>query len=149
MVKNPANAADMCSIPGPGRSHVPQRNYGCEPQPWSLCSTAWGPQLLSPCSATTEAWGPWGPRSITREADATRRPGTTTRECALLTATRAHLCSSKDPAQPPPKKRACERTAEAHAVLCLPVQWPEQWALQASLQGNCGVGSELACPPVE
>ena len=65
-----------------------------------------------------------------------------------LTATRAHLCSSKDLVWPPPKKRACERTAEAHAVLCVPVQWPEQWALQASLQGNCGVGSELACPPV-
>ena len=42
-----------------------------------------------------------------------------TKPTSQLETTRAHLCSSKDPARPPPKKRACERTAEAHAVLCL------------------------------
>ena len=50
---------------------------------------------------------------------------------------------------PPPKKRACERTAEAHTVLCLPVQWPEQWALQASLQGDLRSRQWTRCPPVD
>ena len=44
MVKNtPANAGDMGSIPGPGRSHMPQSNWACVPQ------------LLSPHAATAEA----------------------------------------------------------------------------------------------
>ena len=33
VVKNlPANAGNMGSSPGPGRSHMPQNNYACEPQ---------------------------------------------------------------------------------------------------------------------
>ena len=44
VVKNPpANAGDMGSSPGPGRSHMPQSNW------------ARAPQLLSPHATTTEA----------------------------------------------------------------------------------------------
>ena len=39
VVKNPpADAGDMGSISGPGRSHMPQRNEVCAPQLLSLCS---------------------------------------------------------------------------------------------------------------
>ena len=39
----PTNAGDMGSCPGLGRSHMPRRNWACEPQllslrDWSLCS---------------------------------------------------------------------------------------------------------------
>ena len=44
----PANAGDTGSSPGLGRSHMPQSNWGCEPQLLSLCSGAREPQLLSP-----------------------------------------------------------------------------------------------------
>ena len=41
VVKNPpANAGDMGSIPGPGRSHMPQSNKTCAPQLQSLRSRA-------------------------------------------------------------------------------------------------------------
>ena len=47
VVKNlPANAGDTGSIPGLGRSHMPQSNEACVPQ------------LLSPYSTTTEAHPP-------------------------------------------------------------------------------------------
>ena len=47
VVKNPpANAGDMDSSPGPGRSHMPRSNQ------------AHAPQLLSPCATTTEAHMP-------------------------------------------------------------------------------------------
>ena len=47
MVKNPpANAGDMGSIPGPGRSHIPRSNL------------AHAPQLLRPHATTTEARAP-------------------------------------------------------------------------------------------
>ena len=47
MVKNPPpNAGDTGSIPGLGRSHMPQSNQ------------ARAPQLLSPCAATTKARAP-------------------------------------------------------------------------------------------
>ena len=36
----PANAGDMGSIPGPGRSHMPQSN-------WSPCTTYWACALES------------------------------------------------------------------------------------------------------
>ena len=49
----PANAGDMGSIPGPGRSHMPQSNKACA-QLLSLCSIAREPQLLSPHATTTE-----------------------------------------------------------------------------------------------
>ena len=49
VVKNPpANAGDTGSIPGPGRSHMPQSNKAHVPQLLSLCSRAREPQLLKP-----------------------------------------------------------------------------------------------------
>ena len=47
VVKNPsANAENIDSIPGPGRSHMPRSTQAQEPQ------------LLSPCAATTKASSP-------------------------------------------------------------------------------------------
>ena len=120
-----------------------------EPVLHSLGATATEPTLCHHWSL-----GALGPTLHNKRSCCNEKADTTTRECAPLTATRANLCSSKDPAQPPPKKRACEGTAEAHPVLCLPTQWPEQWALQASLQGKlwsrqwarlpaCGLGQHL------
>ena len=44
MVKNPpANAGDMGSSPGPGRSHMPQSNEACEPQLLNLRATTTEP----------------------------------------------------------------------------------------------------------
>ena len=45
----PCNAEDIDSIPGWGRSHMPQSNQACEQQ------------LLSPCTTTTEAHTPRAP----------------------------------------------------------------------------------------
>ena len=42
----PANTGDTGLIPGPGRSHVPQRNQAHAPQRMSLCSRARKPQPL-------------------------------------------------------------------------------------------------------
>ena len=48
VVKNlPTNAGDTGSISDPGRSHMLQSNYARAPQLLSLCSRAWGPQLLT------------------------------------------------------------------------------------------------------
>ena len=59
MVKNPpANAGDMGSSPGLGRSHMLQSNEALVLQLLSLCSRAREPQLLSPCVTTTEAGAP-------------------------------------------------------------------------------------------
>ena len=59
MVKNPpANAEDVGSSPGPGRSHMPRRNKACAPQLLSLRSRACEPQLLSPRTIATEARAP-------------------------------------------------------------------------------------------
>ena len=71
MVKNPpANAGDVSSSPGPGRSHMPRSNKAHVPQLLSLRPTArepqllslrlkaHEPQLLSPCATTTEAHVP-------------------------------------------------------------------------------------------
>ena len=59
VVKNlPAKAEDMDSIPGLGRSYMPQSKEARVPQLMSLCSGARGPQLLSPCAAATEACMP-------------------------------------------------------------------------------------------
>ena len=44
----PANAGDMGSSPGPGRSHMLRSNWARAPQLLSLCSRACEPQLLSP-----------------------------------------------------------------------------------------------------
>ena len=49
VVKNPpANAGDMGSSPGPGRSHMPLSNEARAPQLLSLRSRAREPQLLKP-----------------------------------------------------------------------------------------------------
>ena len=45
----PANAGDMGSIPGLGRSHMLRSKSAHEPQVLSLCSRAWELQLLKPC----------------------------------------------------------------------------------------------------
>ena len=59
MVKNPpANAGDMGSSPGPGRSHMPQSSEAHAPQLLSLRSRACEPQLLSLSATTTEARAP-------------------------------------------------------------------------------------------
>ena len=59
VVKNlPANAGDMGSSPGLGRSHMPWSNWACEPQLLSLHSRARKPQLLSLCATDTEACMP-------------------------------------------------------------------------------------------
>ena len=59
VVKNlPANAEDSGSSPGPGRSHMLWSNYARAPQQLSLRSRAHKPQLLSPCTTTTEAHEP-------------------------------------------------------------------------------------------
>ena len=59
MVKNlPANAGDLGSSPGQGRSHMPQSNWTRVPQLLSLRSGACEPQLLSLRATTTEAHAP-------------------------------------------------------------------------------------------
>ena len=59
VVKNPpANAGDMGSSPGPGRSHMPLSNEAHAPQLLSLRSRAREPQLPSPRATTTEAHAP-------------------------------------------------------------------------------------------
>ena len=59
MVKNPpASAGDTGSIPGLGRSHMPQSSKAHAPQLLSLRSRAREPQLLSPRATPTEAHVP-------------------------------------------------------------------------------------------
>ena len=52
----PANAGDMSSSPGLGRSHMPRSNWAHEPQRLSLC-------VWSLCSTTREAAMVRGPRT--------------------------------------------------------------------------------------
>ena len=52
----PANAGDMGSSPGLGRSHMPWSNWACEPQLLSL-------RVWSLCTATREAAIVRGPRT--------------------------------------------------------------------------------------
>ena len=47
----PANAEDTGSIPGPGKSHMPQSNKAHEPQLLTPHSRPHEPQLLSPLEA--------------------------------------------------------------------------------------------------
>ena len=75
----PANVGDTGSSPGPGRSHMPWSNKAHAPQLLSLHSRAREPQLLSPCTTTTEAHVPWSPCSATREATAMRSTCTATK----------------------------------------------------------------------
>ena len=59
VVKNPpANAGDMGSSPGPGRSHMLRSNEARVLQLLSLSSRARRPQLLSLRATTTEAHAP-------------------------------------------------------------------------------------------
>ena len=53
----PANAGDMGSSPGLGRSHMPRSNWAREPQLLSL-------RVWSLCSATREAAIVRGPRTV-------------------------------------------------------------------------------------
>ena len=63
VVKNlPANAEDMGSSPGPGRSHMPWSNEVRVLQLLSLRSRACKPQLLSPRATTTECQCMHGPK---------------------------------------------------------------------------------------
>ena len=54
----PADAGDMGSSPGLGRSHMLWSNWAREPQLLSLCSRARKPQLLSLCATTSESHAP-------------------------------------------------------------------------------------------
>ena len=82
-----ANARDVGSTLGLGRSHMLQNNEAHAPQLLSLCSRAPEPQLQSPYATSTGAHKPWSPCS-TREATATRSPHTAPREEPLPAATR-------------------------------------------------------------
>ena len=74
VVKNPpANARDTGLIPDLGRSPMLWSNKACAPQPLSLCSRTWEPQLLSPCALYSLC-------STTKEATAVRSLCTTVRE---------------------------------------------------------------------
>ena len=76
VVKNlPANPGDTGSIPDPRRSHVALEQLSlCVPQLVSLCRRAWGPQFLSPCAPTAEAYLPYSLCPATREASTVRSP---------------------------------------------------------------------------
>ena len=75
MVKNPPpNAGDTGSIPGLGRSHLPQDNKAGEPH--------------------LGAHVPQNPYSVTTEATAVRSLHTTAREEPLLAATREKACTA-------------------------------------------------------
>ena len=66
MVGNPpANAGDMGSCPGPGRSHMPRSNWAHEPQllslhVWSLCSATGEAATVGPAHRDEE-WPPGFP----------------------------------------------------------------------------------------
>ena len=63
VVENPpANAEDMGSSPGLGRSHMPRSSWACEPQLLSL-------RVWSLCSATREAAIVRGPRTVMKSGD--------------------------------------------------------------------------------
>ena len=79
MVKNPpANAGDMGSSPGPGRSHVLQSHK------------ARVPQLLSPCATTTETRKPRA-RAPQQEKPRNEKPAHRNKEQPPLATTRESL----------------------------------------------------------
>ena len=51
----PADAGDVGSSPGPGKSHMPRSSWARAPRLLSLCSGAREPQLLSPRAAIAGA----------------------------------------------------------------------------------------------
>ena len=73
VVKNPpANAGDMGSSPGLGRSHMPRSNQAREPQllslrVWSLCSATREAMTVRPTHCNEE----WSPLAATRESPRT------------------------------------------------------------------------------
>ena len=79
-IKNPpANARDIGSVPSPGRFQMSWNNK------------THTPQLLSPCTSTTEAHAPYSPCLATGEATAMRSLHTATTEQPLLAAARESL----------------------------------------------------------
>ena len=89
----PANAGDIGSIPGAGRSHMPRSSWTRAPQLLSLCSRACEPQLLNPCARTTEARMP-GACALQREKPRNEKPAHGNEEWPLLAATRESLCAA-------------------------------------------------------
>ena len=80
MVENPpANAGDMGSSPGLGRSHVPRSDWAREPQllslsVWSLCSATREPAIVRG-SRTVMKSGPRSPQ-LEKALAQKRRPNT-------------------------------------------------------------------------
>ena len=83
----PANAGDVGSSPGLGRSHMPRSSWARAPQLLNLCSGALEPRLLSLCITTTEARAPRACAPQRRVAPARRN-------------SRKPASSNKDPVQP-------------------------------------------------
>ena len=93
VVKNrPTNAGDTGSIPGLGRSHMPQSNEAREPQLLSL-------RALEPMNC--RYWSPcaWSLRSATREATAMRAQALQQRSPCSPRLENAHV-RKEDPVQP-------------------------------------------------
>ena len=100
MDKNlPANAGDMGSSPGPGRSHMPRSNEACEPQLLSLCSRAGVPQPLN-LHATTAEPAHLKPMLCNKRSHHKEKPARHNKEQPPLTMTRESPCGNKDPMQP-------------------------------------------------
>ena len=96
----PADAGDMGSSPGLGRSHMPWSNGARAPQLLSLRSGAHEPQLLSLSATTTEARTPRA-RALQRERPPNEKSAHCSEGWPLLATTRekpAH--SNEDPRQP-------------------------------------------------
>ena len=78
MKNPPANAGDMSSITGPGRSHKLWRNKAHVPKLLNLCSRAQEAKILSPHATTIEVHKPWSPCFATREVKTVRSLHTAT-----------------------------------------------------------------------
>ena len=111
-MKNPlADAGDTGSIPGQGGSHMPWSSSAHEPQLLSLCSRARELRLWGPCASAAEACVPQGLRPVTREAPATGRPQTASREQPPLAAT------AEEPAHPGKLSTASNKNKEMKTVI--------------------------------
>ena len=76
----PANAEDIGSSPGLGRSHMPRSNWACEPQllglrVWSLCSAATREAATVRGPRTAMKSGPCSPQ-LEKALAQKRRPST-------------------------------------------------------------------------
>ena len=85
------HAGDMGLIPGPGRSHMPWSNSGCEPQLWSPSPETQGLQLLSPCPRA---------RALHTSNHCTEKPRGRNSSSPLAPKLEKSLCSSGEAAQP-------------------------------------------------